>query len=148
MNLTLLTGSAQKQPPTGFGSPSFFIGSTLSRMYVDWFAFASPGVVLTTRHNDTKFGNQFLYQGGFGRHLINIKGWMIEGDGQYSQRNKINGGIDFNSGGNVVYVTPSLWVSSKKLIVQLGVGLPVTQNLYGNQTKDSYLLVANLGWAL
>ncbi|KTD71733.1 hypothetical protein Lste_0018 [Legionella steelei] len=69
-------------------------------------------------------------------------------DGQYSQRNKINGGIDFNSGGNVVYVTPSLWVSSKKLIVQLGVGLPVTQNLYGNQTKDSYLLVANLGWAL
>ncbi|KTC80141.1 MULTISPECIES: hypothetical protein [Legionella] len=152
MNLTLPTGSAQKQPPTGFGSPSFFIGGTLSRMYVDWFAFASPGVVVTTKRNDTKFGNQFLYQGGFGRHLINIKGWMfawmVEADGQYSQRNKIDGAIDFNSGGNVVYITPSLWVSSKKLILQLGIGLPVTQNLYGNQTRDSYLLVANLGWTL
>ncbi|HHZ4597756.1 TPA: hypothetical protein ACWCZX_002625 [Legionella pneumophila] len=73
---------------------------------------------------------------------------MIEGDGQYAQRNRINGDIDFNSGGNVVYVTPSLWASSKKLIAQLGVGLPVTQNLYGNQTRNSYVLVANVGWTL
>ncbi|MCW8399409.1 hypothetical protein OQJ26_11465 [Legionella sp. PATHC038] len=152
MNITLPTGSAQKQPPTGFGSPSFFIGSTLSRMYVDWFAFTSPGVVLTTRRNDTKFGNQFLYQAGFGRNIINIKkwmfAWMVEGDGQYAQRNRINGVIDFNSGGNVVYVTPSLWASSKKVIAQFGVGLPVTQNLYGNQTRNSYVLVANVGWTL
>lgn len=151
-NITLPTGSSQKQPPTGFGSPSFFLGTTYCRMYIDWFWFASPGAVLTTTHNNTKFGNQFLYQAGFGRNITNVNewifAWMIEGDGQYSQRNRINGITDFNSGGNVVYVTPSLWVSSKKLIFQFGVGFPVTQNLYGNQKNNSYLLVTNVGWTL
>ncbi|HHF7353869.1 TPA: hypothetical protein ACPSKZ_003786, partial [Legionella anisa] len=61
---------------------------------------------------------------------------------------KINGIIDPNSGSNVVYIMPSLWASTKKLIFQFGVGLPITQQLNGNQEKNTYLLVANLGWCI
>lgn len=150
-NATFPTGSMRKQPPTGFGSSSFFLGATFNRMYTDWFGFTSHGVVLTTSDGSTKFGNEFLYQAGFGRNILYIDSelifaWMIEADGQYTEKNKINGIIDSHSGGNVVYVTPSLWLSSKKLIAQLGFGLPATQHLFGNQKRNNYLLVANLGW--
>jgi hypothetical protein len=150
-NVTFPTGSTKKQPPTGFGSSSFFLGATFNRTYTDWFMFTSPGVVLTTSHDSTKFGNEFLYQAGFGRNILSIDSewifaWMVEADGQYTERSKIKGRIDPNSGGNTVYITPSLWVSSKKVIAQLGFGLPATQHLFGNQKRNNYLLVANLGW--
>jgi hypothetical protein len=149
-NITFPTGSATKQPPTGAGSPSFFLGTTFNRMYTDWFVFISPGAMLTTTNDNTKLGDEFLYQFGFGRNIKVINGWlfawMLEVDGQYTQRNKINGTTDLNSGGNVIYATPSLWISSKKLILQLGAGVPIEQSLYGNQTRNSYLLIANLGW--
>ena len=149
-NITFPTGSTQKQPPTGSGSPTFFLGATFIRTYVDWFVFASPGAMLTTTHGNTKFGNDYLYQGGFGRNIANINqwmfAWMVEVDGTYTQQNRISGMTAPNSGGNLVYVTPSLWVSTPRLIFQLGAGWAVSQHLYGNQTRSTYLLAANLGW--
>lgn len=152
-NISFPTGSSNKVPPTGFGSPSIFIGATYNRTYTDWFVFTSHGALFPTSHGTTKFGNEFFYQFGFGRNLFDIDSkWiyalMTEIDGQYSGENRINGVTDTNSGGNTVYVTPSLWISSKKLIFQLGVGLPVAQHLYGNQKRETYLLVTNIGWTL
>lgn len=151
-NVTAPTGSIQKNPSTGVGSPSFFLGTTFNRTYVDWFVFGSPGAVLTTAKDSTKFGNSYLYQFGFGRNIADINGWLLawmaEIDGTYTQQNRVRGIIDPNSGGNVVYITPSIWASTKKFIFQFGVGLPATQNLYGNQTRDTYLLAANIGWSI
>jgi hypothetical protein len=150
-NVTFPSGSPKKQPLTGFGSSSFFLGATFNRTYTDWFMFTSPGILLTSSHDRTKFGNEFLYQAGFGRNIFNIDSewifaWMIEGDGLYIEKDKIRGITDPNSGGNVLYVTPSLFISSKKIIAQLGFGLPATQHLFGNQNKNHYLLVANFEW--
>lgn len=151
-NMTVPTGSIQKNPATGIGSPSYFVGTTFNRTYVDWFLFGSPGVILTTAKNGTKFGNSYLYQFGFGRNIADINGWLIawmtEIDGNYTQQNRVQGLIDPNSGGNIVYVTPSLWASTKKLILQFGVGAPVTQHWYGNQTRATYLVVGNVGWSI
>lgn len=150
-NVTYPTGSSTKNPPTGLGSESFFLGATYDRMYVNWFLFTSYGAVLTTSKDQTQFGNSYLYQGGLGRNLFDIGtswifAWMVEADGLYEERNTINGAVDPNSGGNVVYITPSLWVSSKHLIAQFGVGWPVIQNLFGNQTNNNYLFDLNLSW--
>ena len=149
--LTFPTGSTKKQPPTGFGSPSVFLGTTFNRTFTEWFGFTSYGVVLTTSDKKTKFGNQFLYQCGFGKNVLTIDhewivAWMLEVDGQYIEKNKIKSIIDPNSGGNAVYITPSLWVSSKQLVVQLGMGFPVVQHLFGQQHKNNYLLAVNFGW--
>lgn len=144
------TGSSLKTPPTGYGSPSLFLGTTFNRTYVDWFFFTSPGAVITTAKNGTKFGNSYLYQFGFGRNIKDINGWILawltEIDGTYTQRSRQSGQMDPDSGGNVVYVTPSFWASTKKLILQFGVGFPITQNLYGDQTRNNYLLAANFTW--
>ena len=85
-NITFPTGSIKKNPPTGFGSPSLFLGGTYYHVLVDWFLFTSHGAVLTTSENGTKFGDQFLYQFGLGRNIPSPSGWiyawMVEIDGQ------------------------------------------------------------------
>jgi hypothetical protein len=150
-NITVPTGSIKKNPPTGFGSPSFFLGGTYYRTWVDWILFVAPGAVLTTSDHGTKFGEQFLYQFGFGRNFPSpcgwIFAWMIEVDGQYNKKNRIDGKIDPNSGGNTIYVTPSLWISSKEMILQFGVSLPINQNLFGQQRKFDYSYIFNFAWS-
>ncbi len=150
-NVTFPTGSIKATPPTGFGAPSIFLGATFYRTWIDWFVFTAHGAVLTTSDHRTKFGDQFLYQFGMGRNIAsytdNIFAWMLEVDGQYNKRNRINGLIDPNSGGNTIYVTPSLWVSTKEMLIQFGVSLPINQNLFGKQTKFDYALNFNFAWS-
>lgn len=151
VNLTAPTGSTSKNPQTGLGSPSVFLGGTFYRTMVEWFLFTAQGVLLPTSYHGTKFGNQYLYQFGFGRNFWTPKGWiyawMVDIDGLYSCRNRFRGSLDRNSGGNVMYVTPSLWISSKELSLQFGVGFPVYQNLFGSQNTFDYVLNFNVSWS-
>jgi len=150
-NITFPTGSVRKNPPTGFGSPSLFLGGTYYHTRIDWFVFTSHGAILTASDHRTKIGDQFLYQFGFGRNVPSPKGWiyawMLEIDGQYNKKNRIHGKLDPNSGGNVIYITPSIWISSKELLVQFGVSFPVNQNLFGKQNKIDYALNFNMAWS-
>jgi len=131
-NVAFPTGSSTKIPATGFGSYSYFLGATFNHMEINWFVFTSPGFEFTTSHHGTKFGYQLLYQFGFGRYIPSpcgwIFAWMVEFDGQYTWKNRIKGAIDPNSGGNTIYVNPSIWVSTKKIIFQLGPGFPIVQH--------------------
>jgi hypothetical protein len=149
-SVTIPTGSTKKNPPTGLGANSFFIGGTYSREGIYWFYFTSHGALLTGSSHRTKFGNQFLYQFGVGRNIANVDdwlfAWMVELDGIYSWKDRIRGSTDPNSGGNVIFLTPSLWISSTHCILQLGIGCPVQQHLFGHQTKNDYLLALNAGW--
>ncbi len=150
-NITVPTGSLKKIPPTGFGAPSFFLGATYYRTWVDWFVFVAPGAILTTSDHKSKFGDQFLYQFGLGKNIPSPKewiyAWMIELDGQYSQKNRIDARVDPNSGGNLLWVTPSLWISSKKMLFQFGVSFPINQNLFGRQHTIDYALNLNFAWS-
>lgn len=150
-NITAPTGSTKKNPPTGFGAPSVFIGGTFYHTMVDWFAFTSHGAILMSSNGGTRIGDQFLYQFGFGRNIPSttdrIYAWMLEIDGQYNKKNRIDRVIDPNSGGNVVYVTPSIWISTKEWLLQFGVSVPVTQNLFGKQHKVDFALNLNFAWS-
>lgn len=149
-NVTFPTGSSRKNPPTGFGSPSLFIGATYYHTLAKWFIFTAPAALLTSSHHRTKFGNQFLYQFGLGFNIPSPKGWiyacMLEVDGQYSQKNRIDGVIDRNSGGNTIFLTPSFWISNKNFLIQFGPSFPINQNLFGKQRKFDYAF--NLNCAL
>lgn len=150
-NVTLPTGSADKNPETGFGGPGFFIGGTFMHAYPTWFIFTSDGITLTTEHNQKRMGNQYLYQAGVGRNLFNVgKEWIVaaiaEVDGQFTEKTNSQGISDPNTGGNVIYVTPSLWVSSKNWVFQFGVGFPAEEHLFGYQAESKYLVAANVSW--
>ena len=149
-NISCPTGSSHKKPPTGYGAPAYFIGTTYNHTAVDWLYFGSLGALFPSSHGSSRTANQYLYECGFGRNIASspayIFSWMVECDGIYGGKNKVQGKQDPNSGGNVIYVTPSLWLSTEKLILQLGAGGILTQHLYGNQTKYTYQVIFNLGW--
>lgn len=152
-NATFPNGSTKKDPILGLGSMSYFLGATYTQMYVDWFWFTSHGAFLTTKHHGIKYGDNFLYQLGIGKNICStsnkfefILDWLIELDGQYSPKDKFNGLRDPNSGGNLVYLTPSLWFSTPRTIWQFGIGRVISQHLFGNQKKEKYLLIASFTW--
>ena len=148
-NVAVPTGSMRKNPPTGFGSPSFFLGATFYRVFVDWLLFTSQGVQLMTPHRSYMAGNQYLYQFGIGKNFPSPKGWiyawMFEIDGQYGEKNRKRGRNDPNSGGNVIYATPSLWISTKTILLQCGFSFPLTQHWYGK--KNDFNIAFNLNFA-
>ena len=151
-NISLPTGSARKQPPTGFGAPCLFIGATYAHTWIDWFLFTAHGALVTGSRNGIKRGDQFFYQFGFGRNFPSPKdwiyAWIVEVDGQYNKKDRVDHGIiNPNSGGNMIYVTPSMWISSKQLTLQFGVSFPINQNLFGHQRKFDYGLNVNVGWS-
>jgi hypothetical protein len=150
-NVTVPTGSTKRNPNTGVGANSFFIGWTFARMGINWFYFTSYGGIFNASSHRTRFGDQFLYQYGVGRRIFNTKkwlfDWMLEFDGTYACRDKINGMIDPDSGGNIIYMTPSLFIASNEsLVVQLGLGVPIQQRLFGRQKRKEYVLSLNVFW--
>src|SRR5438309_5659795 len=95
-NMTFPTGSFNKNPPTGTGSPRFFLGFTAGISEEAWYYFTSMGGIITTFHKNNKFGNQFFYQFGLGRNIAYktdawILNWLIELDGVYGQRSRMAG---------------------------------------------------------
>lgn len=150
-NIAFPTGSSNKNPHTGAGAPSYFLGATYYHSAIDWFFFTAPGAILPGSNHGTKYGDQFLYQFGFGKNFPSPPGWiyawLLELDGQYSKKDRIHGHLDPNSGGNWIYVTPSLWISSKEMLFQFGVSLPINQNLFGKQRKFDYGFDLNFAWS-
>lgn len=132
-NATFPSGSSRKNPPTGFGSMSYFIGGTFNHTRIDWFFFTSYGAQLTTTEHSTKFGNLYLYQGAFGRNIHHFKTWIV------AWMVEIDGKIDPDTGGNVVYLTPSLFASTQHWILQAGVGYAIQQHLFGHQNRQAFL---------
>lgn len=136
-------------PTKNRNSLGFFFGPTLSRTQIDWYFFLSPGGLFNLSNKGTKSGNKYLFQCGVGRnipspsHLI----WMVELElnGVFLERDEIADVIDPNSGGNVVYLGPSFWFSSRRVIIQGGIALPVYQQWYGNQKKIDYLAAVSVG---
>ncbi len=146
------SGSITKIPNTGFG-PLLFAGTTFSRTAIDWFGFTSYGAIITKQAGGIKIGNNYFYEGGIGRNIWYITdkailSWMVEVNGLYTERNRYNNRLDPNSGGNVIYVNPSLWYSTEDLIVQVGGGYAVIQHLLGRQNKEGFFLAFNIGWTL
>lgn len=150
-NITAPTGSSKRNPPTGFGAPSLFLGATYYHVRVDWFVFVAPGAVMIASEHRTKFGDQFLYQFGVGRNIPSPEGtiyaWMVEVDGQYNKKNRMHGKLDPDSGGNTIWLTPSLWISNKDFLLQVGASVPLNQNLFGKQRKFDYAVNLNFAWS-
>ncbi len=145
-------GNYKKIPATGFGSPSFFLGITASRMATEWYCFTSYGALLTTQHSHhTKAGNNFFYQAGFGKNISYktdkwLLTWMLELNGIYQQKAKIRGISDQNSQSNVIFVGPSLWLSTQDFFIHFGVAPVAYQQHAGIQTKTKFWVSLLTGW--
>lgn len=139
--------------PLGFGSPSFFVGTTYNRTYTDWMFFISPGASLTTASDSIQLGSQYLYQAGIGHILLAASNlstlfFLVEFDGQYTEKTNVRQHKLRNTGGNIISVTPSLTFSMKKFIGSIGVGFPVIQHLFGSQKKVDYFIASTVTYTV
>lgn len=151
VNVNFPSGSFEKCPSTGAGSMSYFLGGTINRMYPDWYVFFSPGIYIVSSHDGNHLGNRYLYQVGFGKNICYCKdkwmfNWLLEIDGQYSEHDRYLTVLDPNSWGNLVLITPSLWLSTKRWVFQFGVGAAAIQHTFGDQLRSRYVLVLDIGY--
>lgn len=146
-----VSGFSRKNSPSNFSAFSYFFGATYSRMLIDWYCFLSPGVLLIEQQHSVQQGTQYYYNLGIG-HTIKteekkyIFSGLLEINGQYSSKTKWGTDTVPNTGGNIIYATPSLWYSTPKIIVQVGISLPINQYWYGNQSKVSYYTSSIITW--
>lgn len=151
--ITAPTGSVQKNPATGYGVPSYFLGTTFNQTYINWLWYASAGGSWIQPKASYQQGAQYVYQTGLARTLSSktngyIMLGLLEFDGIYSMKNKLLGQPEANSGGNIVMATPSFWFSTKRFIMQLGLSLPIIQTLNGQQNKTYYMASAEIVWTM
>lgn len=148
-NILLPVNTHINNPLTNNGTPSFFLGFTASHLAIKWYVYTSCGITFPLPRHHIKQKNQYLYQYGVGRNLGNLPGWiftgMIEFFGFYSPGNKITNNLTKNMRGNIFFIGPSLWISSKRLILQAGISFVAAQSLCKNNKYD-YDASFNIGW--
>ena len=148
MTLPLQEVSPSRNKAIGYGSPTYFLGTTFNRTYVDWLVFVSPGAWFTTTSNNVRLGSQGLYQAGLGHTIVSVTDksilfGLLELDGQYTYKDEVfKHGLP-NTGGNVIALTPSISLATENLIAHVGVGFPVVQNLNGTQKLTDYFIAAS-----
>ena len=150
--LSVPTGSDTKVPPVGLGSPSVLTGLTFDRIGIDWYFESSQGIIWSTKNEGFKYGNEYLYQFGLGKNIAyKSNKWifsaLIELLGTVTGHNQLNGIPDPNTGGNIIYLAPSLWFSTQRLIVQAGLAGVILQDLNGVQdVRDRFIVTVGAGW--
>lgn len=148
--LSLPTGSVHKNPPTGPGIGYLFLGLTYNRTWIEWMVFSSIGSFIPLK-DSAYAGAQYLYQFGLGKNFLSeskkfIFLGLLELDGQYSEPGITHHVLNPNSGGNLIYLVPSLYYATEHLILQLGCALPIQQSWRGNQANYEYYVSGVIGW--
>ncbi|MET0528986.1 MAG: hypothetical protein ABW003_11715 [Microvirga sp.] len=77
-------------------------------------------------------------------HASSAKGLVIDAvlelNGEWQEKQTISGATDPNSGGNVVFLSPGMRVSSNRWSGFVTVGLPIINDLNGLQSEPTYRL--------
>ncbi|WP_454780961.1 hypothetical protein [Legionella sp. WA2022007384] len=148
-----VSGFSKKNGPSSFDAMTYFIGATYSRTLIDWYSFIAPGVLFISKQDSIQQGTQYYYNLGIGRNIKSVEkkyifSGLLEFNGEYSDKTKLGPHVVPNTGGNIIYATPSLWFSTPKLIAQVGISLPVSQYWYGTQSNISYYASSIITWTI
>jgi len=148
-----ISGFSRKNAPSSVNAFSYFIGTTYSRTLTDWYGYIAPGVLFIDKTDAIQQGTQYYYNFGIGHNIKSLEKkyiffGLLELNGQYSDKTNLASHAVPNTGGSIIYVTPSLWFSTPKIIVQLGLSLPLAQSWYGNQSNISYYAGAIISWTI
>jgi hypothetical protein len=133
---------------TATAPTSFFIGVTASRLSEKWYLYGSAGTTLSTTKDHTTLGAIVYYQWGVGRNLGNPGGittlGSIEFNGIYSRPDMMCDTKDKNSGGNIIYIGPTLCLTGDHWFLSGGIQAATVQQLNGIQNKTHYRTLLQL----
>lgn len=150
-NITWPTGSAYKNPATGTGSPTVYLGFSASHTSPSWYVWLNPGAVFIPHYHQTARHINFFYQFGFGRNIAYAEErWiltaLLEFNGGYTQATTRDIFVPAFFREHDLFVGPSLWFSTNRLILQAGISVPLYERLSPGNSKTSFALAFNLGY--
>lgn len=145
VGIKLPTGDDDKTPKLGSGSTDFLFGLTAARESLVWFYFGDIRYRLNTEGSgDLEKGDRFFVD-----LAIGIRPWLVdylkpdlvvlaELNWETLMRNKLDGAHIEDSGGSLLFISPSFFFTYRNWAVKGGVQLPVYQYLYGEQPEVDY----------
>ena len=74
--------------------------------------------------------------------------WLLELNGESTQRAELNGAEQINSGGSEWFLSPGIFWTKRNFAVKAGVQIPLASNLNGNQQATDYRARLILEWHL
>lgn len=138
-------GDDSKTPALGTGTTDSILGITYGYEGRTWYRWAS----LRYRHNGTN--NAGLHRGD--KILLDLVGgirtdltgytepdtvWLLELNGEFSDRADLNGSNITNTGGDQWFLSPGIFWTKRNFAIKAGVQIPIIDNLNGNQNQDDY----------
>jgi hypothetical protein len=136
------TETHDAKPSVGYGGTSFLVGTTGSSLSKKWYTFYSLAGAFSTTHNKQHPGSQFFYEIGAGytiKHsILHNLCVLLEMDGILSDKDKLAQTANPNSGGNIIYLGPSIEYRYWTFLGAVGIQFPIVQHLNGNQDKRDF----------
>ena len=134
-------GGEDKKPSLGSGAIDHLFGLSVGHESTKIYGFATGRYKLKTDSGSKDKGDQFLFDVSFGLRpwLRPYKSWdlvvLLENSYVYSQKDEIDGVSQTNTGGQKLFIGPSLLWSLRNVMLKGGVQFPVWQDLNGTQSE-------------
>lgn len=99
------------------------------------------------RGDSVSFESSFQYRLAPGRVTQDTTGFVfgvLELSANYYERNRLGGVTDPNSGGFQLYLTPGLQYSTRRWIADLGVKIPIVNDLNGTALEPDYSILTSI----
>lgn len=152
--LELPTGDDDAQLKLGSGSVDPIAGILFTNQTLDREFDIDLTHQFNTKASNYEFGDMFKYNIAYQRRvwpwILPEKGvysqvnLVLELNGEYDQKDKSNGGIVKDSGGNTLFFSPGLQLVAKRWVFETSVQLPIIQGLNGSQVETDYTIVTSL----
>ncbi len=139
------------QPGTGSWDP--LVGIAVTKIFGPFSLDANVLYTFATKGaQDTNLGDIFSYNAAFSYRVLKQRpiSWdlIIEANGEWKQKQKINGIKDENSGENIIFISPGMRFSWKQWSAYLSVSFPVVQHLNGIQNKTDSRTIVGISFGL
>ena len=99
------------------------------------------------RGDSARFETSFQYRLSPGKVARDTNAFVfgvLEISANYYERNRLNGVTDPNSGGFQLYLTPGVQYASRRWISDLGVKIPIINDLNGSALEPDYSILASI----
>lgn len=141
---------AEFQPGSGSWDPSLGLAVT-KRLGVVTLDASALYTLVTEGTQDTDLGDTFSYNLALSYRALArpvALDLIIEGNGVWLQKEKVSGHKDENSGGHTLLLSPGARLTfARRFSTSVSLGIPVLQNLNGEQNRLDYRLVFGVGMA-
>ncbi len=153
--VNLQNGDENDNPPLGNGATDVITGLTYGYESLKWYRWASARYLVPGENNSgLRLGRKWLvdFVGGwrpaFPEYLKPDTVWLLELNGEFTDRAELNGNSLANSGGTEWFISPGLFWTTRNFAIKTGIQIPVASDPNGSQEKIDYRFKASFEWHL